>query len=41
MVNEEHVYIWRQGVKDCDEWVLLLYQGTLPWPQRRYVFFLR
>ena len=34
IVNDENVYVWKQGVEDGAEWVLLLYQGQYSWNQR-------
>jgi hypothetical protein len=34
MVNDDNVYVWKQGVEDGADWVLLLFQGQFPWQQR-------
>ena len=42
LVSDENVYVWKQGVEDGADWVVLLYQGQYPWLQRKrgsYAYF--
>jgi hypothetical protein len=42
VVSDENVYVWKQGVEDGADWVVLLYQGQYPWLQRKrgsYAYF--